>query len=72
MFSYAPLFHPAMKNVASVRKKFRNQDFFNILGPLVNPVNPKNQLTGVYNLETARLYGYFFQQTNKTTQLLIH
>ena len=64
-FLHAPLFHPAMKNVASVRKNLGIKTFFNILGPLVNPANPKNQLTGVYNLETARLYGYFFQQTNK-------
>ena len=64
-FLHAPLFHPAMKSVASVRKNLGIKTFFNILGPLVNPVNPKNQLTGVYNLETARLYGYFFQKTNK-------
>ena len=64
-FLHAPLFHPAMKNVASVRKNLGVKTFFNILGPLVNPVNPKNQLTGVYNLETARLYGYLFQKTNK-------
>ena len=64
-FLHAPLFHPAMKNVASVRKNLGIKTFFNILGPLVNPANPKNQLTGVYNLQTARLYGYFFQQTNK-------
>lgn len=64
-FLHAPLFHPAMKNVASVRKNLGIKTFFNILGPLVNPANPKNQLTGVYNLETARLYGYFFQNTNK-------
>ena len=54
-----------MKNVASVRKNLGVKTFFNILGPLVNPVNPKNQLTGVYNLEIARLYGYLFQKTNK-------
>ena len=64
-FLHAPLFHPAMKNVASVRKNLGIKTFFNIQGPLVNPANPKNQLTGVYNLETARLYGYFFQNTNK-------
>ena len=64
-FLHAPLFHPAMKNVAPVRKNLGIKTFFNILGPLVNPANPKNQLTGVYNLETARLYGYFFQNTNK-------
>ena len=61
---HAPLFHPAMKNVAPVRRELGVKTFFNILGPLVNPVSPKNQLTGVFNLELARLYSYLFQKTN--------
>ena len=64
-YLHAPLFHPAMKNVASVRKELKFKTFFNILGPLVNPCQPKNQLSGVYNLEIARLYGYVFENTNK-------
>ncbi len=63
-YMHAPLFHPAMKNVAPVRKEMGVKTFFNILGPLVNPSNPQNQLVGVYNLETARLYDYFFQNSN--------
>ena len=55
---HAPLFHPAMKNVAPVRRELGVKTFFNMLGPLVNPVKPKNQLTGVFNLELARLYYY--------------
>ena len=43
-FLHAPLFHPAMKNVASIRKNLGIKTFFNILGPLVNPVNPKINL----------------------------
>ena len=61
---HAPLFHPAMKNVASIRRELGVKTFFNMLGPLVNPVFPKNQLTGVFNLELARLYNYLFQETN--------
>ncbi|MDC1317066.1 anthranilate phosphoribosyltransferase [Flavobacteriaceae bacterium] len=62
---HAPLFHPAMKNVAPIRKELGLKTFFNILGPLVNPSFPKNQIVGVFNLELARLYSYLFQKTNK-------
>lgn len=61
---HAPLFHPAMKNVAPIRKELRVKTFFNMLGPLVNPAQPKNQMVGVFNLELARLYSYLFQKTN--------
>ena len=62
---HAPLFHPAMKQVAPVRKELGLKTFFNMLGPLVNPCNPKQQLTGVFSLELARLYGYYFQNASK-------
>lgn len=61
---HAPLFHPAMKNVAPVRRALGVKTFFNMLGPLVNPCAPKNQLTGVFNLELARLYHYLLQKTS--------
>ena len=69
-FLHAPLFHPAMKNVAPIRKELSLKTFFNILGPLVNPSSPKYQLTGVFNLEIARLYGYLFQKTNQIFTIL--
>jgi len=69
-YLHAPLFHPAMKNVASVRRELKFKTFFNVLGPLVNPSQPKNQLCGVYNLEIARLYGYVFENTNKNYSIL--
>ena len=62
---HAPLFHPAMKHVAPIRKELGLKTFFNILGPLVNPSFPANQIVGVFNLELARLYSYLFQKTNK-------
>lgn len=64
-FLHAPLFHPAMKNVAPIRKELGVKTFFNMLGPMVNPAKPNKQLTGVFSLELLRLYGYLYQQTTK-------
>ncbi len=61
-FLHAPLFHPAMKNVAPIRKELGVKTFFNMLGPMVNPSFPKKQLVGVFSLELARLYGYLYQE----------
>ncbi|WP_296317321.1 anthranilate phosphoribosyltransferase [Winogradskyella sp. UBA3174] len=62
---HAPLFHPAMKNVAPIRKALGVKTFFNMLGPMVNPAFPKNQMVGVFNLELLRLYSYLYQETDK-------
>ncbi|MEN9326600.1 MAG: anthranilate phosphoribosyltransferase [Bacteroidota bacterium] len=64
-FLHAPLFHPAMKYVAPVRKAMGVKTFFNMLGPMVNPANVQRQLIGVFSLELARLYGYLYQQSKK-------
>lgn len=61
---HAPLFHPAMKNVGPIRKELGIRTFFNMLGPMINPSFPKNQLVGVYNLELARKYAYLYQNTD--------
>ncbi|SDB49191.1 anthranilate phosphoribosyltransferase [Flavobacteriaceae bacterium MAR_2010_188] len=62
---HAPLFHPAMKNVAPIRKDLGVKTFFNMLGPMVNPAFPKYQMVGVFSLELLRLYGYLYQNTQK-------
>jgi len=64
-FLHAPLFSPALKAVAPVRKSLGVRNFFNVLGPLVNPVQPKYQMLGVYNLAMLRLYSYIYQEENK-------
>ncbi len=64
-FMHAPLFHPALKTVAPMRKNFGLRTFFNMLGPLVNPASPTYQMIGVYNLEMARIYNYVLQQSGK-------
>ena len=67
---HAPLFHPAMKNVGPIRRELAVKTFFNMLGPMVNPAFPKNQMVGVFNLELARMYGYLYQNTNKKFTVL--
>ncbi len=64
-FLHAPLFNPAMKNVAPVRRSLRIKTFFNMLGPMVNPAFPNNQLVGVFSLDVARLYNYLYQESEK-------
>jgi len=48
-FMFAQKFHPAMKNVANARKMIGGRTAFNLLGPLSNPAQVKNQLIGVYD-----------------------
>ncbi len=67
---HAPLFHPAMKNVGAIRKELAVKTFFNMLGPMVNPSFPQNQLVGVFNLELARMYSYLYQNTTTNFTIL--
>lgn len=69
-FMHAPLFHPAMKNIAPIRKELGVKTFFNMLGPIVNPARPPRQLVGVFSLEMARQYGYLYQQSKKDYVIL--
>ncbi len=69
-FLHAPLFHPAMKNVAPIRRELGVKTFFNMLGPMSNPAKPQNQLVGVFSLELARLYAYLYQNSNSNYTIL--
>ena len=70
-YMHAPIFNPAMKNVAPVRKDLAVKTFFNMLGPMINPSKPQNQMVGVYSLELARIYTYLYQQSN-TNFIILH
>ncbi|SBW02391.1 anthranilate phosphoribosyltransferase [uncultured Dysgonomonas sp.] len=63
-YMHAPLFNNALKVVAPVRKALGVRTFFNMLGPVVNPIKPKRTVLGVFNLKMARLYSYMYQQTD--------
>tara|TARA_B110000046_G_scaffold174765_1_gene198819 strand:- start:2520 stop:3506 length:987 start_codon:yes stop_codon:yes gene_type:complete len=67
---HAPLFHPAMKNVAPIRRELGVKTFFNMLGPMVNPSFPKNQMVGVFSLELLRLYNYLYQETDRNYSIV--
>jgi anthranilate phosphoribosyltransferase len=46
---FAPLFHPAMKRVAQIRRELKHRTIFNMLGPLTNPASAPYQIIGVYS-----------------------
>lgn len=60
-FLHAPLFHPAMKHIAPVRRALKVPTFFNILGPMINPSSPKYQVLGVNNNENFEHYKNVYQ-----------
>ncbi len=70
-YFHAPVFHPAMKTVGPVRKGLKVKTFFNILGPMVNPARPKNQLIGVFNEEVMKLYNDVYSTTD-TNYLIVY
>jgi anthranilate phosphoribosyltransferase len=61
-FLHAPLFHPAMRFVGTIRKELGMKTFFNMLGPILNPAQVRKQVTGVYNQEILEIYGELFQK----------
>ena len=70
-YLHAPLFHPALKRVSPVRKALGVRTFFNILGPMVNPAQPRSQLIGVFNREVQDLYGGVYAGTG-TDYAIVH
>lgn len=64
-FIHAPHFHAGMKAVAPVRKQLGLKTFFNMLGPLVNPAQPKYLFVGLYHPDLMRMYQYLLQDEDK-------
>ena len=62
VYLHAQLFASAMKFVGSIRKALQFPTVFNLLGPIVNPSQPKAQLLGVANLDQMRLYKSVYQK----------
>ena len=69
-FMHAPLFHPALKSVGPIRRELGVKTFFNMLGPLVNPAQPKQQLAGVFSLELQELYKHLHIHLNKSYSIV--
>ncbi len=71
-FLFAPLYHPSMKRVATIRRELGIRTIFNMLGPLINPAKTKRQLVGVFNRELMELYTEVFIQTETSHVLIVH
>jgi anthranilate phosphoribosyltransferase len=70
-YLHAPIFHTSLKSIAPMRKNIGLKTFFNLLGPLINPAQPKYTMIGVANQEIARIYQYLLQK-KKSDFLLVN
>jgi anthranilate phosphoribosyltransferase len=71
-FMFAPNHHPAMKNVAPVRRELGVRTIFNILGPLTNPANAPNTLMGVFHPDLVGIQVRVMQRLGADHVLVVH
>ncbi len=71
VFLFAPLYHPAYKPVAVVRKELKVPTVFNFLGPFINPASVKRQLIGVANIEIASKLAEVAEKLNYVHLILV-
>jgi anthranilate phosphoribosyltransferase len=71
-FMFAPVFHPAMKRVAGVRKKLGVRTVFNILGPLTNPAGAKGQIIGVFDKRLCEPIACALAELGTEQALVVH
>ena len=71
-FLFAPMFHPAMKHVAAVRKQLGVRTVFNLLGPLTNPTRPKYMVVGVGSRDLGPLFAELFRLRQAERILVMH
>ncbi len=71
-FMFAPNHHPAMKNVAAVRKELGVRTVFNILGPLTNPANAPNILMGVFHPDLVGIQVRALQRLGAEHALVVY
>lgn len=71
-FMFAPIHHPAMRNVAPVRKELGVRTLFNILGPLTNPANAPNMLLGVFHPDLVGIQARVLHRLGANHALVVH
>ncbi len=71
-FLFAPSWHPAMKYVAPVRKTLKVRTVFNLLGPLVNPLQPTGQVIGVFNPDLVETVAQALQLLGREEAIVLH
>ncbi|HRQ89277.1 MAG TPA: anthranilate phosphoribosyltransferase [Bacteroidia bacterium] len=74
-FLFAPLYHPAFKAVAPVRKQLAEagrRSVFNLLGPLLNPARPGHQLIGVFDPKIGPAFAEILHRLGRTQAWVVH
>ena len=71
-FLFAPLYHGAMRHVASIRKELGFRTIFNLLGPLCNPAQVKFQVLGVFSDDWVEKLAYVLRDLGSTRALIVH
>lgn len=71
-FLFAQSLHPAMKQVAAVRKELGVETIFNILGPLTNPASATHQMMGVYKKDLVEMLAYVLKNLGLKRALVVH
>jgi len=71
-FLYAPVYHPAMRNVAKVRRELGIKSLFNLVGPLSNPAGARRQLVGVYAPELVEPLAKVLQNLGVIRGYVVH
>ena len=71
-FLYAPGWHPALKAVASLRKTLKIRTIFNLLGPLVNPLQPTGQVLGVSDPALVETFAEVLSQLGTRRAIVVH
>jgi anthranilate phosphoribosyltransferase len=71
-FLFAPLYHPAMKHVAPIRKRLGTRTIFNLLGPVCNPAGVRRQLLGVYAKEWLEPIAHVLDELGTERAWVVH
>jgi len=71
-FMFAPLFHPAMQQLALIRKGLKMRTVFNMIGPLLNPAGAEYQMIGVFRPEILELMASSLFQLGTKRSLVFH
>ncbi|CAG8567156.1 5037_t:CDS:2 [Ambispora gerdemannii] len=71
-FLFAPVFHPALKNVAGPRREIGVSTIFNLLGPLLNPAQPKRVVIGVHSKNIGALVAESLRLRGATKAMVVH
>jgi anthranilate phosphoribosyltransferase len=71
-FLFAPKVHPAMHNVAPIRKELKVRTIFNMLGPLTNPAGATGQVIGVYAPELTEMFAHVLKQMGTKRAMIVH